>query len=121
MKCVHILRLESRKAQISDLNPYLSVNRQLKLLQVPLSGFCYKNPALRESSRTASDEWIKDGMFEIDMETPFYGVPRLTAELKCHTYREIINGGDRYPVYVSRKLESNFTHLLWPYLQSKKI
>ena len=86
MKCVHILRLASRKAQISDLNPYLSVNRQLKLLQVPLSGFCYKNPALRESSRTASDEWIKDGMFEIDMETPFYGVPRLTAELKRRGY-----------------------------------
>ena len=32
-------------------------------------------------------------MFETDMETPFYGIPRLTAELKCHTYREIINGG----------------------------
>ena len=71
MKCVHILRLASRKAQISDLNPYLSVNRQLKLLQVPLSGFCYKNPALRESSRTASDERFKDKMLEIYMETPF--------------------------------------------------
>lgn len=26
------------------------------------------------------------------METPFYGVSRLTAELKCYPHREIING-----------------------------
>lgn len=119
MKCVHILRLASRKAQISDLNPYLSVNRQLKLLQVPHSSFYYKSR--REISRTASDERVKDEMMEIYIETPFYGVPRLTAELKRRGYRVNHKRGDRYPVYVSRKLESNFTHLLWPYLQSKKI
>lgn len=42
-KCVLGLRLESRKAQISDQNPDLSVNRQLKLLQVPHSSFYYKS------------------------------------------------------------------------------
>ena len=79
------LQLESRKAQINDQNPDLSVNRQLKLLQVPLSSFYYKSR--REISRTASDEWVKDEMLEIYMETPFYGVPRLTAELKRCGYR----------------------------------
>ena len=61
------------------------MNRQLKLLQVPHSSFYYKR--LREISRTASDERVKDEMMEIYMETPFYGVPRLTAELKRRGYR----------------------------------
>lgn len=84
-KCVLGLRLESRKAQISDQNPALSVNRQLKLLQVSHSSFYYKSQ--REISRTASDERVKDEMMEIYMETPFYGVPRLTAELKRRGYK----------------------------------
>ena len=79
------LQLESRKAQINDQNPDLSVNHQLKLLQVPLSSFYYKSR--REISRTVSDERVKDEMREIYMETPFYGVPRLTAELKRRGYR----------------------------------
>ena len=61
------------------------MNRQLKLLQVPHSSFYYKSR--REISRTASDERVKDEMMEIYMETPFYGVPRLTAELKRRGYR----------------------------------
>lgn len=61
------------------------MNRQLKLLQVPHSSFYYKKQ--REISRTASDERFKDEMMEIYMETPFYGVPRLTAELKRRGYR----------------------------------
>lgn len=84
-KCVLGRRLESRKAQISDQNPDLSVNRQLKLLQLPHSSFYYKSP--REISRTASDERVKDEMLEIYMETPFYGVPRLRAELKRRGYK----------------------------------
>ena len=61
------------------------MNRQLKLLQVPHSSFYYKSQ--REISRTASDEQVKDEMLEIYMETPFYGVPRLTAELKRRGYK----------------------------------
>ncbi len=72
-KCTLGLRLESKKAQISNQNPDLSVNHQLKLLQVPHSSFYYKSR--REISRTASDEQVKDEMREIYMETPFYGVP----------------------------------------------
>ena len=67
------------------LNPDSSVNRQLKLLYIPHSSFYYKSQ--REISRTASDEQVKDEMMEIYMETPFYGVPRLTAELKRRGYR----------------------------------
>ena len=67
MKCVRILRLESRKASINNQNLDLSVNRQLKLLQVPHSSFYYKSQ--REISRTASDERVKDEMMEIYMET----------------------------------------------------
>ena len=85
MKCVPGLRLESRKAQINDQNPNLSVNRQLKLLRVPHSSFYYKSQ--REISWTASDERVKDEMMEIYMEMAFYGVPRLTAELKRRGYR----------------------------------
>ena len=55
------------------------MNRQLKLLQVSHSIFYYKSQM--EISRTASDERVKDEMLEIYMETPFYGVPRLSAEL----------------------------------------
>lgn len=62
------------------------MSRQLKLLQVPHSSFYYKSQ--REISRTASDERVKDEMMEIYMETPFYGVPRLTAELKRRGYKE---------------------------------
>ena len=61
------------------------MNRQLKLLQVPRSSFYYKSR--REISRTVSDERVKDEMLEIYMETPFYGVPRLTAELKRRGYK----------------------------------
>ena len=68
-KCVLGLRLESRKAQISDQNPDLSVNHQLKLLRVPHSSFYHKSR--REISRTASDERVKDEMLEIYMKTPF--------------------------------------------------
>ena len=71
------------------------MNRQLKLLKIPHSSFYYKSQ--REISRTASDERVKDEMasdervkdemMEIYMETPFYGVPRLTAELKRRGYK----------------------------------
>ena len=61
------------------------MNRQLKLLQVPHSSFYYKSQ--QEISRAASDEQVKDEMLEIYMETPFYGVPRLTAELKRRGYK----------------------------------
>ena len=63
MKCVRILRLESRKASINNQNLDLSVNRQLKLLQVPHSSFYYKSR--REIFRTASDEQLKNEMMEI--------------------------------------------------------
>ena len=38
-------------------------------------------------SRTASAERVKDKRLDIYMETPFYGVPRLTAELKRRGHR----------------------------------
>ena len=70
--------LNLEKAQISDQKPALSVNRQLKLLQVPHLSFYYKSQ--RENFPTAPDERVKNKMMEIYMETPFYGVPRLTAD-----------------------------------------
>ena len=33
-------------------------------------------------SKVASDERVKDEIMDIFYDTPFYGVPRLTAELK---------------------------------------
>ena len=85
MKCVRILRLESRKASINNQNLDLSVNRQLKLLQIPLASFYYKSR--REIFRAASDDRVKDEVLEIYRERPFYGVPRLTAELKRRGHR----------------------------------
>ena len=70
--------LNLEKAQISDQKPALSVNRQLKLLQVPHLSFYYKSQ--RENFPTVPDERVKNEMMEIYMETPFYGVPRLTAD-----------------------------------------
>lgn len=57
----------------------------MKLLHVPHSSFYYKSR--RSISRTASDERVKDEIVEIYMKTPFYGVPRLTAELKRRGYK----------------------------------
>ena len=58
----------------------MSVSRQLKLLKVPRSSYYYHS---RRSVRSvASDEQAKDEIMDIYMHMPFYGVPRLTAELK---------------------------------------
>ena len=57
----------------------MSVSRQLKLLKVPRSSYYYRS---RRSVRSvASDEQAKDEIMDIYMHMPFYGVPRLTAEL----------------------------------------
>lgn len=71
--------------QISGNHPDLSVSRQLKLLKVPRSSFYYKGH--REVSRVASDEQAKDEIMNIYENMPFYGVPRLTAELNRRGYK----------------------------------
>ena len=58
----------------------MSVNRQLQLLKVPRSSYYYKSQ--KKTSQVASDERVKDEIMDIFYDTPFYGVPRLTAELK---------------------------------------
>ena len=58
----------------------MSVNRQLQLLKVPRSSYYYKSQ--KKTSKVASDERVKDEIMDIFYDTPFYGVPRLTAELK---------------------------------------
>lgn len=58
----------------------MSVNRQLQLLKVPRSSYYYKSQ--KKTSKVASDERAKDEIMDIFYSTPFYGVPRLTAELK---------------------------------------
>lgn len=58
----------------------MSVSRQLRLLKVPRSSYYYHSR--RAISSVAGDERAKDEIMDIYMETPFYGVPRLTAELK---------------------------------------
>ena len=70
---------------INDNHSDLSINRQLKLLQVPRSSFYYKEQ--RAFSSTVSDEQAKDEIMNIYEDTPFYGVPRLTAELKRRGYK----------------------------------
>jgi putative transposase len=57
----------------------------LQLLRVPRSSFYYKSH--RKISRVASDEQAKDEIMDIYLDTPFYGVPRLTAELKRRGYK----------------------------------
>ena len=69
-----------RKTQIDEKHPRLSVNRQLQLLKVPRSSYYYKSQ--KNISKVASDERVKDEIMDIFYDTPFYGVPRLTAELK---------------------------------------
>jgi len=58
----------------------LSVNRQLRLLKIPRSSYDYTSH--RTISKAASDERAKDEILDIYEQTPFYGIPRLTAELK---------------------------------------
>ena len=72
--------IESRKTQVEEKHPRLSVNRQLRLLKVPRSSYYYKSQ--KNISKVASDERAKDEIMDIFYDTPFYGVPRLTAELK---------------------------------------
>ena len=55
----------------------MSVSRQLRLLKVPRSSYYYHSH--RAISSIASDERAKDEIMNIDLETPFYGIPRLTA------------------------------------------
>jgi len=57
----------------------------LKLLGVPHSSFYYKSH--REIHRVASDEQAKDEIMNIYENMPFYGVPRLTVELKRRGYK----------------------------------
>jgi len=57
----------------------------LKLLCVPRSSFYYKSH--REISRVDSDEQAKDEIMNIYENTPFYGVPRLTAELNRRGFK----------------------------------
>jgi len=70
---------------MSENYPDLSVSRQLKLLKVPRSSFY--NQSHREVSRVASDEQVKDEIMNIYENTPFYGVPRLAAELNRRGYK----------------------------------
>jgi len=63
----------------------LSINRQLQLLAVPRSSYYYRGR--RAVARVASDESAKDAIMDIYLDTPFYGVPRLTAELKRRGYK----------------------------------
>lgn len=103
------------------------MNRQLKLLQVPHSSFYYKSQ--REISRTASDERVKDEMLKIYMETPFYGVPRLTAELKrrghrvnhkrVHRLQKCLNLRTVYPRPHFNTSEPHPEHEKFPYLLRK--
>ncbi|MBO5682326.1 MAG: transposase, partial [Lentisphaeria bacterium] len=60
--------------------PALSVSRQLRLLKVPRSSYYYHE--CRATAKIASDEQAKDEIMDIFYDTPFYGVPRLAAELK---------------------------------------
>jgi len=62
----------------------LPVSRQLKLLKVPRSSHYYKKSV--NFSKVCSDEQAKDEMKNIYMEYPFYGVPRMTNELKKRGY-----------------------------------
>ena len=63
----------------------MSINRQLQLLAVPRSSYYYRGR--RAVARVASDESAKDAIMDIYLDTPFYGVPRLTAELKRRGYK----------------------------------
>lgn len=60
-------------------HPALSVDRQLRLLEVPRSSYYYRRRP--NFGRVCSDERAKDEMRAIYMECPFYGVPRMTLEL----------------------------------------
>ena len=62
--------LESRKAQVEEKQPRLSVNRQLQLLKIPRSGYYYKSQ--KKISKVASDERAKDEIMDIFYDTPFY-------------------------------------------------
>lgn len=68
----------------ADTKPYTE-DDLMKLLEVPRSSFYYKGH--REFSRVASDEQAKDEIMNIYENMPFYGVPRLTAELNRRGYR----------------------------------
>ena len=73
---------ESRRLQIGNQTSNLSMHHQLKLFQKAHSDFYSKSR--RKIFRTASDERGKNEMMKIYMKTPFYGVHRLSAELKCY-------------------------------------
>ena len=62
--------IESRKAQVEENHPLLSVNRQLQLLKVPRSSYYYKSQ--KKISKVASDERAKDEIMDIFYDTPFY-------------------------------------------------
>lgn len=63
----------------------LSVNRQLKLLNVPKSSYYYQPH--RKIKNAYWDEVIKEEIMEIYKDYPFYGIPRTTALLHKMGYK----------------------------------
>lgn len=122
------MRLESRKEQITRSHPDLSVNRQLSLLSVPHSSYYY--PENERIERKRFDAQAKDKMQKIYETTPFYGVRRMTVELKrqglainhkhvARLHREM----GLETIYPHKKLntsQSNPEHPFYPYLLRDK-
>ena len=62
--------IESRKTQVEENHPRLSVNRQLRRLLVPQSSYYCKSQ--KKISKVASDERAQDEIMDIFYDTPFY-------------------------------------------------
>lgn len=105
----------------------MSVNRQLKLLQVPRSSYYYRSS--RAVHHVASDDRAKDEIMNIYRDTPFYGVPRLTAELQRRGYhinhkhvrrlQKSLNLRTVYPRPHFNTSEPHSEHEKFPYLLRK--
>ena len=62
--------IESRKTQVEENRPRLSVNCQLRRLLVPRSSYYYKSQ--KKISKITSDERAKDEIMDIFYGPPFY-------------------------------------------------
>jgi len=113
------LSLDERRSWIGVDNPKISISRQCDLLGVSRSSFYYK--------AKSSDEYNLELMRLLDeqyMQTPFYGVRRMTALLRSkghkvnrkRIHRLMIRMGIE-AIYPQRSFSnSNIRHKKYPYL-----
>jgi len=122
-KAINLAR-EDRLKLIESDRPDITVIRQCDLLQLPRSSFYYKPKGEDEYNQI-----LMNRIDEINTEYPFYGYPRMTAELRREGYNinekrisRLMGVMGIEAIYPKANLSKrNFDHKVYPYLLKNKV